>query len=392
MHLRHIAVIEITTAAVTEFLNKLNCMDIKLFDIQLVDEICFRAKIERTDLPKLQIYAEKYGIALRIIRMQGINDFLRWSFKRAIVCIGLFLWAMLVIYLPTRVLFFRVEGNQSISDLQILEAAHKCGIQFGSSRRYVRSEKVKNALLTELNNLQWAGVNTRGCTAVITVRERERESQNSNAVEIKHIVAGLDGFITDATVRKGTMLCKAGQAVRVGQILISGYTDCGMVIKAGQADGEVNALTRRSISAFAMSEKLKRTEIMKKKVQFRLQIGKNIIKLYKSSGIPDADCVKMYEVIPLRLAGNFVLPVSLHIETQFAYKAEAITCTEDGEYSWMKNSAASLISEAMVAGKILDYVDRLVIEENCCSYVCDYLCEEMIARVCTEEILKHDGK
>ena len=36
----------------------------------------------------------------------------------------------------------------------------------------IRSEKVKNSLLQRIPQLQWAGINTDGCVAVISVREK----------------------------------------------------------------------------------------------------------------------------------------------------------------------------------------------------------------------------
>ena len=81
--------------------------------------------------------------------------------------IGLCLLLLLVCILPTRVLFMRVEGNESIPENLILEAAEDCGIRFGASRSAVRSEKVKNGILSRISELQWVGVNTKGCIAVI---------------------------------------------------------------------------------------------------------------------------------------------------------------------------------------------------------------------------------
>ena len=89
---------------------------------------------------------------------------------RPVLLAGLGILFLLAMYLPSRVLFIRVEGNMQIPDRQILAAAEECGIRFGASRREVRSEKVKNALLSSVPQLQWAGVNTAGCVATISVR------------------------------------------------------------------------------------------------------------------------------------------------------------------------------------------------------------------------------
>ena len=58
-----------------------------------------------------------------------------------------------------------------------------------------------------------------------------------------------DGFIVSATVTRGNFLCRVGQSVKAGQVLISGYTDCGICIQATRAEGEIYAQTSRDFAA-----------------------------------------------------------------------------------------------------------------------------------------------
>jgi sporulation protein YqfD len=152
---------------------------------------------------------------------------------------------LLTIFLPTRVLFIHVEGNSTVEERRILEAAQECGIRFGASRRQVRSEKMKNRLLEKVPELKWAGVNTSGCTAVISVREQPVQEQRTGYTGISSIVAACDGRITSCTVTKGNGLCAPGQVVQKGQLLISGYLDCGICIRVTGAEGEIFAETRQ---------------------------------------------------------------------------------------------------------------------------------------------------
>ena len=90
-----------------------------------------------------------------------------------VLIIGLMLLLFFSVWLPSRVLFIEIQGNDTLSAQSILEEAKDCGIIMGASRRFVRSQQVKNTLLDKLPQLQWAGVETIGCVAVITVRERQ---------------------------------------------------------------------------------------------------------------------------------------------------------------------------------------------------------------------------
>ena len=61
-----------------------------------------------------------------------------------------------------------------------------------------------------------------------------------------HIPVDFDAFHLSA-------LCAPGQAVSKGQVLISGYTDCGLCVLSQRAQGEVMAYTGRSFSALMPS-------------------------------------------------------------------------------------------------------------------------------------------
>ena len=164
---------------------------------------------------------------------------------------------------------------------KILSAAEDCGIVFGASRRRVRSEKTKNALLSAIPQLQWAGVNTSGCVATISVRERTEAVQAEDSKFIQSIVAIRDGYVLSATVTEGTGLVIPGQSVQKGQILISGYTDCGICIRAEGAAGEVMAQTSRELEAVMPAKYDQRTQNREVRKHYSLLIGKKRIKLWK---------------------------------------------------------------------------------------------------------------
>ena len=197
-------------------------------------------------------------------------------------------------WLPSRVLFVQIEGNTHVESRRILESAARCGIAFGASRREIRSEKIKNALIECIPELSWVGVNTYGCTAVISVRERVKESDTENIHGVSSIVASCDGVIRQITVLQGNRVCSVGQAVTKGQVLISGYTDCGISIQATAAKGEVFAETSRSVTAIFPRVCMQRGEKQCIEQKYAVIIGKKRINFSNSSGILGTSCVKMY--------------------------------------------------------------------------------------------------
>ena len=236
--------------------------------------------------------------------------------------------------------------------------------------------------------MQWVGVNTAGCVASITVRERDEVTDIHDKSIPCRIVARKDGIIQEITVLSGTPLCKVGQGVKAGDVLVSGYTDCGKVIKLQQANAEVFAYTFRDLPAITPSKALHRTEKTREGKKIMLRIGKNIINLWKGSGISDTSCVKMYKENYLTLPGGFQLPIALITEYTSNYHLQEnyVASTE-----WLGVSAEKYLTQSMVAGRILSSKCVLTDDENLYVYNGRFICLEMIGQKQYEENLINHG-
>ena len=342
--------LELVSADINSCMDLLTKHDIVLYGVRIVDELTVRFQANRNDLSIITAMLNRRGAQVRVMGKYGIY----WSFlsvlRRPVLLIGLPLLLLLALFLPSRILFVEVEGNQTVSKQLIIEAAAESGICFGASRREVRSERMKNTLLEALPQLQWAGINTYGSRAVISVRERAEPEVLSERNTVTGIVAAMDGIITSCTVTRGTGLCVPGQAVKAGQKLISGYTDCGITIEATRAEGEVMAETRRELTVKTPATRLLRQTAGQEKVNFSLIIGKKRINFYNGSGISGGSCVKMYSKYVLTLPGGFCLPVTLVKETLAESKTE--TVPYDNPKSRMEAFAEDYLKKQMVAGEI----------------------------------------
>ena len=378
--------VEITSADLRGMLQSIMDRDIPVYQIQWINDLTLRCSIHRRDYRRLRVLTEKKGEHVRICGRAGSFWNIAALRKRPVLVIGIMLMLILVLYLPTRVLFVSVEGNNTVPSNRILSAAEESGICFWASRREVRSEKMKNALLSAVPELQWAGVNTRGCAAVISVRERtETETENPDR-EVCSIVAVRDGIVESCTALEGNLLCYVGQAVKEGEILISGYTDCGISIRATRADGEIFAQTMREMDVIALSQCLLRQEITAVKHKYSLLIGKKRINLWKDSGIWDASCGRMYEEYYITLPGGFRLPVALAVETYTFHDLAQRDAEDANVRASMTEYARNYLNEQMVAGRIRNCTEDFCAEDGIFRLKGTYLCSEMIGRVQREKI------
>jgi sporulation protein YqfD len=355
-----------------------------------VDELSAVVTVSRRDFPILLEICEKRGDMARLLGHRGLYWHLKGCFQRPVLVLGLLFYLLLSPYLPSRVFFVRVVGNTSVSDNRILEVAENCGIAFGASRRAVRSERMKNALLEAVPELQWAGVNTRGCVAEITVRERQQDEKPPEQGRFGHVIARRDGVILSATATRGSLLCVPGQAISAGEILISGYTDTGLSIRAEQAAGEIFAATRHTLQVITPDYCLRKGEYGGKKRKISLLIGKKRINLWKDSGIWDTTCDRMYAEYYITLPGGFRLPFGWSVER---YMARSFVRSQmDAVQELLNHTGESYLTDQMVSGVIRSADLSFEEQEGLVQMTGEYRCEEMIGYFRQTEIGDTNGK
>ena len=384
-------VVQLTGADIPLLLEKLSKSGVSLFRVQQKDFLTVVVWVRRSDLNKLKHICERQGAKWTLLHRKGLYWIWSSVIRRPVFIIGIFLLLLLSWFLPTRILFVTVEGNSTVPTKLILEKAAQCGISFGADRRVVRSEKMKNYLLEAVPQLQWTGINTYGCTAVISVTERTEQEEALPKYSVSQIVADRDGIVYSCTVTKGTAVCVEGQAVRAGETLVSGYTDCGLKVQATRAEAEILAQTRRELTVQSPLDYAQKGESYRTERKISLILGKKRINFSKDSGISPTGCDKMYLEYYCVLPGGFQLPISIAVE-QYDYRnTDSISVAADTSQLCVEDFALAYLSRQMLSGRVLHKSESGALGEVVYTLTGKYVCLEMIGRERSEEIIKHDG-
>lgn len=367
--------VEVTSAAPDALFSALQKRGTVLEHISQKDDLTWSFTIDYKEYKHTCEILDKRNERYKIIKKVGLPWFILRLYKRPVLIVGIAVFLVFALYLPTRVMFVSVEGNQTISADVILDEAAKCGIGFGASRKAVRSEKMKNKLLLQLPQLKWAGINTAGCRAIITVKERSYEEMSDQKEGVVSIVADRDGIVQDLSVLKGSAQCRVGEVVHSGQVLISGYTDCGIATIGQRAEGEILARTTRKVQGIYLKPTPKRDTASGKQRIFGILLGKKLINLRKGSGNYSTECVKIYEQRYLKLPGGFCLPAAM----VFVREEGAIPVCDSEDNSLLIDALIShYLAQQMVSGKVLQY-ERNIYSENGTVYLDGiYYCLESI--------------
>lgn len=386
-------VLRIVSANIWKSVQLLNQNGISVYNMVQKDALTFDIELHRSNTDPIIPILEKQGDRVTIQHRSGIRYSILQMRKRPVLVFGLCMILCTLVILPGRILFVEVLGNQNVPARKILESAQKANIELWAKRKNIRSEHVKNQLLFDIPELQWAGINTYGCRAVISVRERvEKEYTEPVQQPACSIYAERDGVILSMSVLQGTAQCEIGKTVKRGELLVSGYTDHGLCIRASNAEAEIFAQTMRQQNAVTPTAYLSKMQPVRSDMHISVCIGKKRINLWKGSGIWDSSCDRISMEYHLTLPGGYRLPLSICFEKLSLYHRAEASLDAASVYSFLHEMTQHYICNQMVAGQI---VAASVSQSTSGDYAYlhgIYNCVEMIGRKHFEEIGDLYGK
>ncbi len=365
---------------------------IVLRDVQFEDILCVRVSVSYGDYGRLRQLLKMKNDNITVQRIDGVLLLLKRFVNRPLLAVLIVGLLLLSLWIPSRVFFISVEGNQQVLTTRILQKAESCGIYFGARRTTVRSEIVKNNLLEAMPELQWVGVNTKGCVAVISVREDVSQKNIKQAVGFSNIVAERDGIIISSTVTSGVPACAAGDAVKKDQVLVSGWQNLGLLVKTTRSVGEIIAQTEREMELISPLEYTRAGSITNDQTEYSFIVGKNRINLSKGSGISYTGCDKIYTRYYLTLPGGFVLPLAIEAAHTIVYESADCRQTPESVEMLMTDQADQYLLEQTVSGVIQKRQMFFSADEAVGRIYAKYTCVEMIGRERTGEMNIHYGE
>jgi len=289
--------------------------------------------IFRTRLNKAQTvlgFAEKCGCELEILEKRGVPIEAK-KLKRRYVLWGLplFLLALLV-FSSFFIWKIDIEGNSSVSDIEILNALEDSGVFIGSFSPKFTSDNIRSRVLIKIPELKWISVSVFGSRALIEVRERTDIPELLDENEAIKVVAEQSGIIERMNVLRGFPLFKKGQTAAENDTLIDGTVPSTFnKTELMHAEGSVIARTWYEICAvmpLEYSEKVYSGEI---KHRFALIAFGNRINFYRNSRIFDTNCDNILGKQTLGIKGFFELPIALMTEKSRFYELETASVSEE---------------------------------------------------------------
>ncbi len=334
-----------------------------------------RVSFTVTELEYKKLIRQIDESVFRIHQRKGLPYFLYRYRRRYGLLVGIVIFLILTKMSTSYVWDISVDGNESISDSEVINTLEKLGFSVGSHIPDIDFYDICHEFILENENVAWISVNMEGTSARVKLIERDAKGEDGDNGTPSNIVAVSDGIIVRTETIDGEVCVKAGDPVKEGQLLISGVVEIGHGIDTGKftltrAKGSVYALTKRYFSVNVPLNGVKNivTErvLAKKTLIF---FGKSI-KLKENSSILGKECdiIKESERVVLfeGLNRGWHIPLPVTVVTEYACLTEQVefSYTEEEALKIAEKEISLLYASAMNGAELMSKTVESTVEDG----------------------------
>lgn len=274
----------------------------------------------------------------------------------------------------------RVTGNRTLSAQEVIDELSACGFGVGSYLPGIQSGELENRVLLASERLSWISVHMNGTVAEVQVLERSAPPEEEPSRRPADLVAAADGQIETVELYRGNCLVRTGQAVRRGEVLVSGiFENENIGCRFTRAAGRVLARTEHTYHIEIPLNYLQKEYIGTEKGDLWLNFFGFSAKISENTGNGEGSCDIIETVTHLDRWGLPNLPLSFRRETRRLWReTEAERTPEEAlelAYARLTEELAGLSDGAQLLSKRVE----TTLTESALILDCTVLCIENIA-------------
>ncbi len=355
-----------------------NGINYKSFKVHRTDSaktsVSFICSKKKADLLAREL--EKKGVWSKILREGGAASLVRKTLLRSGLVAG-FLLSVVLLFLSGRVVWdIRVSGNDTMSADEVIEELRACGFSLGTRTDKTDINKLENRVSERSEKIAWISVNVKGTVANVQVRERkEPDPQNEKTDFPAHLVSMFDGQIEELLVYEGWSAVKVGQAVRAGDIIVSGKRETadGKIYYTSAA-GEVLARVYKEFLVEIPIEYELLEEYGERYEEKYLNFFSKSVKIQKKGRKISA----FYDIIEneeeVSFFGAVKLPISVTSVKHVAMRARKMTRTYEEATVLAYEELNRLIAESCATDQLLSKTITTEVGDTSVALRCEILC------------------
>lgn len=174
------------------------------------------------DYQRLCALAETYDCTVTVLASQGLPVLFRALLSRPLLIFSVILWLAAGIILSQQVFIINIAGCDAVNETEILSLIENMGVKSGTAKAKIDREAIKQALLKYDKRISFADIRLHGAVLTAVIREANAFKLSDNDDAPSSVYADKDCVIVKITAEHGNPMVHPGQAVKRGELLISG--------------------------------------------------------------------------------------------------------------------------------------------------------------------------
>ena len=316
----------------------------------------------------------------RVLRSGGFPLLLhRLLHRPGLVLGGL---CMLTLLLVSRLFVWdvRVAGNESMSASEVIAELRESGFGIGTYLPGVSAGDVENRVLLASDRLAWISVYLDGTVAKVQVLERTPLPAAEERKRPADLVARMDGQIEFVELYRGNPVVHAGQAVRRGELLVSGIFEHENIgCRFTRAAGHVLARTEHSLTVEIPLRDTEKVCFATEKGDVWLNFFAFTGKISENTGNEAVSCDIIETVTQPTAWFLRNLPLSLRRETRRLWREETVERTQAEALSLAYDRLDRELRDLTERVQMLSRTTETTLTDDAVILVCTVTCIEDIA-------------
>lgn len=206
---------------VERLINLCKINNIKIWNINYINEGRIRFDISPKEFKKLKPYVKKSKCKVKIIKKKGVYfDMFKYR-KRRLALVLLASILLLTFILSSFIWNINIINDENISKEKVNTLLSQINVHKGKNKLFISKSKIVDYVRANMYEAAWVGVDISGTTMEITVKGKIISEEEDKTVP-GNIVATKSAVISKIIAENGMAKYKTGSYIEQGQIAIEG--------------------------------------------------------------------------------------------------------------------------------------------------------------------------
>lgn len=296
---------------IERFINICKNKNITIWNLKRNKNILLTFNIRIKEFREMCKIAKKTNCKVKIISKNGL-PFLLHRYKKRKIFIFLLLIMICFIWISSMFVWnvdIIEENNQELVDIR--NDIEEAGLKNGVLKQKVNTKEIINKLRLKRNDIAWIGIEMKGTNAIVKLVKADNKPDIIDTNEYCNVVSDKTGIITKISAQNGTANVKAGDTVKIGDVLINGWMEGKYTgLRYVHAKGEIEAkvwYTKKKKIPYTLTQTRETGNIQEKYFLKINNLKINFSKKYSKFEIYDT----IENDSKFRIFSDFYLPISI---------------------------------------------------------------------------------